>query len=395
MKVFLNMLTPAQTGYGYYCESYKRILKKLAEDGKIELKMIYSYMSKEQYEKFTEEEKEYVKDLKTIEDFDISISIGSPDIITHPQFFNVHTRYDIIATVFESPLWPRAWIFPLKGANIVFVPSFFNATALTQNHGVPAAVIPHPIEYKEPTPFSEIDEIRSKKKFLFGYVGDIIFRKNIEGTIKAFIEAFKNNTEVALVIKTYPSRSEHLKNIIVSMKREMNVKYPSIYIIDKMLTENELSYFYEKINVFVSTTRGEGFFLPMYEAISHGKVVIAPDHTAIKDFIKEGLLTYSAKPFQVHKEHLQYAHPNDFLRYFIGSILYEPNYNEFKDLMMKVYKDPLPYIKEVGNAKAVVENVLSYDNITDALYTTLETIYDTINEPIDNKIIVENEQKEE
>ena len=106
-------------------------------------------------------------------------------------------------------------------------------------------------------------------------------RKDIEGLVNAFIEEFKND-EVGLVIKTNRTSDSIIDKLAVEQQLKLLVESKGdhkckIYLVHGCLTEKELHGLYKhpKIKAFVTTTHGEGFGLPIFEAANEGLPIIA------------------------------------------------------------------------------------------------------------------------
>ena len=109
-------------------------------------------------------------------------------------------------------------------------------------------------------------------RFLF--VGGTIFRKGIDVLLNGFRRAFPPSDGVGLVIKDMGSQSFYRGQTAeaeVAALRERG--YPVEYI-DRDLTEAELAGLYAACDCLVHPFRGEGFALPVVEAMACGLPVI-------------------------------------------------------------------------------------------------------------------------
>ena len=145
-----------------------------------------------------------------------------------------------------------------------------------------------------------LDNLDTKKNFLI--VGQITGlntksdRKNLFNTLKAFISAYKDDKEVGLILKTNSGRNTKIDkyktiNIIKSIINDVGKKeFPRIHFLHGNLTESELYELYtnEKVNYFISASRGEGFGLPLIESARLGLPVIATNWSGHLDFLKLG-----------------------------------------------------------------------------------------------------------
>jgi glycosyltransferase involved in cell wall biosynthesis len=117
-------------------------------------------------------------------------------------------------------------------------------------------------------------------------------RKNVESTIVGFLKEFKNESDVGLVLKVNVAKNCTMDKIACEKRLEvLKKKYSDskckIYLIHGNMTDAEMQglYTHPKIKALVSTTHGEGFGLPMFEAVCNGLPVVAPKWSGHVDFL--------------------------------------------------------------------------------------------------------------
>ena len=142
----------------------------------------------------------------------------------------------------------------------------------------PIDVIGYPVKELE----SELVGLDLEHDFNFLAVGTWIPRKNLENTIKWFVEEFYDQ-EVGLVVKTSLAKNSLRDREVANMKlKDLLAEYDgrecSVYLLHGDMSEKEMTGLYQhpKIKSFVSIAHGEGFGLPMFEAAYNGLPVIAP-----------------------------------------------------------------------------------------------------------------------
>lgn len=116
-------------------------------------------------------------------------------------------------------------------------------------------------------------------------------RKNLEATVVSFMEEF-HDEEVGLVLKTNIARNNVIDRSACRQRLEGFLKnFPGrkckIYLIHGNLSSQEMAglYTHPKIKAMVSTTHGEGFGLPLFEAVYYGMPVLAPNWSGHVDFL--------------------------------------------------------------------------------------------------------------
>jgi len=119
-------------------------------------------------------------------------------------------------------------------------------------------------------------------------------RKNMENTIKWFIEEFRDD-DVGLVVKTNLAKNclidreicyDRLHQLLKSVEDSESVKC-KIYLLHGDLTDEEIHGLYTdpKINAFVCLSHGEGFGLPIFEAAYSGMPVITSPWSGPADYL--------------------------------------------------------------------------------------------------------------
>lgn len=121
-----------------------------------------------------------------------------------------------------------------------------------------------------------------KTDFNFLTVGTWIPRKNMENTIKWFVEEFYDQ-EVGLIVKTTLAKNSlRDRNMSNSKLQELLSEYKgrkcSVYLLHGDLSEKEMTGLYQhpQIKCLVNIGHGEGFGLPLFEAAYNALPIISP-----------------------------------------------------------------------------------------------------------------------
>ena len=132
-------------------------------------------------------------------------------------------------------------------------------------------------------------------------------RKNLENTIRWFIEEFKDDP-AGLVLKLSIAANStidrhqtenRLKNFINSL--DIKETKCSVTLLHGEMSENQMNqlYTHEKIKGIINLAHGEGFGLPMFEAATHALPVIAPDWSGHLDFLYAPVKTKKSKKVKI------------------------------------------------------------------------------------------------
>ena len=131
--------------------------------------------------------------------------------------------------------------------------------------------------------------------------------KNLETTIKCFIEEFKDE-DVGLVVKTNIAKNCLMdRNMCLANLRNMiNQVSPGerkckVYLIHGHMSDEEMHALYldEKIHAMVAIPHGEGFGLPIFEAAYSGLPVISVGWSGQCDFLYDRALPPQPHFYQV------------------------------------------------------------------------------------------------
>ena len=232
--------------------------------------------------------------------FDMSLQITIPNEWEKLAPINIGYTAGIEATRI-APQW-------LEKSNIMdkvitistFSKSIFEQTqyeGVEENSGqkillhntTPLSVVNYPVKSypKLPTLELELDY-----DFNFLTVAQFGPRKNLEKTIKWFVEEFRDD-EVGLVLKTNLAKNclmdrkvvfNKVKDLIDSMKVESKCK---VYILHGDMTDEEIHslYVHPKLKAMLALPHGEGFGLPIFEAAYSGMPVIATGWSGQLDYL--------------------------------------------------------------------------------------------------------------
>jgi glycosyltransferase involved in cell wall biosynthesis len=240
------------------------------------------------------------KRIQNKEQFDVSIQISIPN--EFEKIAPVNIGYTAgIETTKVSPKWIEKSILMDKFIVISeHSRDVFNNTAYQAvnqstkeqfefRNTKPIDVVGFPVKNLVPV----VPELELPNDFNFLTVAQWGPRKNIEATIRAFVEEFKDE-EVGLVVKANSVKNNimdktltevRMKNLLSTLPQDRKCK---IHLLHGNMTDEEMAGLYQhpKIKAFVSTTHGEGFGIPMFEAASAGLPVAAPFWSGQTDFLK-------------------------------------------------------------------------------------------------------------
>lgn len=219
-----------------------------------------------------------------------------------PNEFQKITDYDIgVTAALETTAAPAEWVEKCNNMKKILVVSEHAKKNLENAIGIGGEKITTPVSV---VPFyNSLPSMKDRQKFV-GYenittdtnflcVCQIAPRKNIQQMISSFIEEFKDDSNVGLIIKSHIQNNSNIdhfqtsKVIKVILDTTNKNRKCKVYLIHGNLSESEIHSLYDKeiVRGYISTTHGEGFGIPIFNAVCSDIPVIATAWSGHLDFL--------------------------------------------------------------------------------------------------------------
>lgn len=209
-----------------------------------------------------------------------------------PSFSNFRTSIYIMFQPWEYGTVPKSWIKPiLEYVDEIWVNSEYTKKGYI-NSGIPLNRIytfPLGVDPEVYHPSGPKYSLKTSKKFKFLFVGGTIFRKGIDLILEAYLKSFTAQDDVCLVIKDHGGNTHYKGQTYASQILEAKTlnNAPEIIYIDDDLSPYQLAELYRSCDCLVHPYRGEGFGLPILEAMACGIPPIIPDRGPAIEFTTE------------------------------------------------------------------------------------------------------------
>jgi hypothetical protein len=238
-------------------------------------------------------------------------------------------RYKIGFTMLETTQIPSEWVRQANLMDEVWVPSTFNLRTF-QNSGVkrPIHVIPLGVDTNYFNPGIVGHPINDVFSFLSVFEwGE---RKAPEIMLKAFNDEFRANEPVVLICKTLNNDAGVDLSSQVEKLRLRRSGGRIVFSVNEVVPTYQLGVLYRSADCFVLATRGEGWGMPILEAMACGLPVIATNWSAHCDFMHED------NAFPVEVEKLVPAEAK--CPYYKGFQWAQPSYEHLRQQMRYVFE---------------------------------------------------------
>ncbi|RBB98720.1 glycosyltransferase family 1 protein [Pseudomonas sp. MWU12-2115] len=114
-------------------------------------------------------------------------------------------------------------------------------------------------------------------------------RKNWHHIVTAFCWAFRDKPDATLVLKITHNDLTSYYSELMTLLAQLSPFACRVLVLHGYLDDGQYARLYEAASFYVNASRCEGLCLPLMEFMSSGKPVIAPDHTAMEDYIDDSV----------------------------------------------------------------------------------------------------------
>ena len=115
----------------------------------------------------------------------------------------------------------------------------------------------------------------------FSFVSSAVGRRDLNVLYEAFLMAFDQSDDVALVLKAPGSGAGSVNATLENVRRSMPAwssgRSPNVYVVPDDLTREQLLRLHGSVDCYVSCERGNGWDLPAFDSLAMGVPVVTTD----------------------------------------------------------------------------------------------------------------------
>jgi glycosyltransferase involved in cell wall biosynthesis/thioredoxin-like negative regulator of GroEL len=183
---------------------------------------------------------------------------------------------------------PAEWAEKAQAVDEIWCPSRY-VRSLYLQAGIPREklrVLPNGYNPAVHHPGAAPTPIATSKRFKFLFVGGTIARKGSDLLLETYLKTFRRSDDVCLVIKDFGGKSAYQGQTLSEQIQaaQADPAAPEIVYLDEELPERELAGLYTACDCLVHPYRGEGFGLPVLEAMACALPVICTGGGSTDDF---------------------------------------------------------------------------------------------------------------
>ncbi len=277
---------------------------------------------------------------ESLQDVDFLIQATTCNIEAVPKPGILNALY----TFFELDRIPPQWAEKANEFDFIIVPCKYNAEMLVRC-GVrkPIFIVQpptNPVRYDtflNPVADPGLPDLSGKT--VFYNICQLSGKKGVDALLRAYYAAFADMPdEVVLVLKTYINMgnrgndSAMVKEFIQRVKAGCRIpveKMPPVLPVVSVLSDDQIRGLHTKCDVYVNSSRAEGFCLPAFDALGFGKTLITNNFGGMAEYASDATaLLYGGCISNVY----DMPHSDPFL-YSGISRWFEPSTAHMADLM--------------------------------------------------------------
>jgi len=236
--------------------------------------------------------------------FDVTYQVCPPN-----EFQKMSENNIGVTAALETTFAPPEWVSKCNMMSHILVVSEHAKKNLKSSKDQNGVVISTPISvvpFGHDSALEKIDiyeEMNLSTKFNFLTVLQMAPRKNFDNMLKWFVEEFKDDEEVGLIVKTHLKNNSTLdfhttktrvSTLLDTIDKNRKCK---IYLVHGNLSEQEMMSLYNSdyINCYITATHGEGFGIPIFNAACNNIPVVATNWSGHLDFLRAPVSTRTGK----------------------------------------------------------------------------------------------------
>lgn len=210
-----------------------------------------------------------------------------------PPWFIGKTKKKIAYFYWEATPFPDGWASVINTVDEIWAPCKLvsDCCKLSKFKGK-VEIIPTPSIM--PSDFNSVKKISipncDEDTFIFYSIFQWHNRKGWKELLKSYFDEFSNKENVVLIIKTNPIYHNLYDQILLDIQNiisQYNKKTPRLYLIRDIISEEQILSLHRTGHCYISTHRGEGWGMPIHDAIMFGKQIISTKFGGVTEFLDD------------------------------------------------------------------------------------------------------------
>lgn len=241
----------------------------------------------------------------------------------------------------ETDRVPNEWVEKINKMDLALVPCDENIKAARRSGVViPMHKIQHTFDASKYIKMEPYNIPNGNDKFKILSVCQISKKKGLDALLKAYLAEFRSTDNVVLVLKVYfgPSDTEQHKEKMLGqiekVKELLRIgDYPQVYLVHGIMSDAAITRLYNSVDCYCLPSRGEGWGIPLFDAMGFGLPVICVGWGGPTEFVRPEhgwLVNYHMSPC------FDMPHPHNFMYTGLDNWA-EPNMDSLRAALREAY----------------------------------------------------------
>lgn len=301
---------------------------------------------------------------------------GNPDVHIvlnenyHHYFFNKYDGKKIAYNVWETTRYHDDFFNRLNSFDQVWVPSHWQKNCLVEQGMLESKVkvVPEGVDVNTYKPKNRVVLFPIDRPFRFLLVGRWDYRKSTKEIIETFTNTFSEDENVELLLSVDNPFATDGFNSTEERLESLGIRHSKIKVVH-YLGKDDYVEMLKDADVFLSCARGEGWNLPLIEAMACGIPSIYSDWGAQLEFAKN-----KGIPVQIKKEVPASEAGKEYYSWMQNAPGYfaEPDFEDLSKKMRHAYEKFAVHKRKALDDSDEIRKVFTWERAAKIAKTTLE-----------------------
>jgi len=251
------------------------------------------------------------------------------------ELAKMHGKKRYSYSVLEVDKIPEVWVDNLNRLDGVMTATKWGKKVYEKCGVKKASVVPHGVDTERFSPFGKaLDKIEALEKPVFLAIGKFEPRKGYDILLRAFAKEFGKKEEAYMLVQFWnpfiPEFNPHAALLSLDLPT-----YKNIEMLQPEMPAPVLARLYNSVTAFVLPTRGEGWGMPITEAMATGLPVVATNWSGPTEYMTE------KNSYPLSYTGLSPVPENEMFYHFLkGGNWADPDEKELRALMRHIIDNP-------------------------------------------------------
>ena len=204
--------------------------------------------------------------------------------------------------------------------------------------------------------------LEGPEEFTFLFVGSYSYRKGVDLLLEAFLREFSADESVLLLLQcTGVGRDSEFNHLLTTIQRHQPLG--RVRIFGTQRTPHWMSRIYNRSDCVVTMSRGEGWCMPLTEALLCQIPVVAPDSTAMGEYLSADV-GYLIPTVERDIASITDSFALGFVKQYgePGNVCFDPLIDVARSQMREVFENRGEARQRASRGRRLIRDTISWDS---------------------------------